>query len=317
VIYWGLAAAITLASFAIVACVASIAMALLAPVIARRVAGQAAGLRAAELFRARALPAAAGFFAAFAIVLPVFLWFEPRNTQEPVATTLAVAAAFGAFLLARGAWRGVLAWRATRRLAHEWRCRGSRVHSLDLPLPAFVIDEPYPLVAVVGFWRPQLFISARVLRACSPDEVRAMALHECAHVAARDNIKRFVLRVCPDLVPASRELDALWANAAEEAADAAAAAARPDLRLDLAHALVSVARLAPAARRPMTVSAFYAGGSIDARVRRLLEPAEPKEPWRLSLRTASLVIGAATIMLAVTFGPALHDAFESLIAFLP
>ncbi len=316
-IYWRLATALTLASFAVVVCLASIAMAVLVPALARSLAGQAAACRAAELFRVRMLPASAGLFAAFGIILPTFLWFEPADTQEPVATMIAVAAAVGAVLLARGVWRGVLAWRATRAMARDWRHRGHRIHSLDLSLPVFVIDEPYPMVAVVGFWRPELFISVHVLRACSADEVRAMAMHECAHVAARDNIKQLLLRVCPDLLPANRGLDALWTNAAEEAADAAAAAARPDLRLDLAQALISVARLAPSVRRPMPVSAFYSGAGIDARVRHLLHPAEPQAPSRFSTSTVSLALAAAAILVAVASGPALHDALESVIRLLP
>lgn len=316
-IYWRLAAAITFASVAVIACAASLASALMAPAIARRIDGRAPAWRAAGLFGWRVLPSAAALVAAFGIVLPLFLWFEPSDTQESLATTLAMAGAAGALWLARGAWRAVLACRATRALARAWRARGRRLDTSDVAVPVFVIDERYPMVAVVGFRRPELFISARVLRACSPDEVRAMILHECAHVAAHDNIKRFVLRACPALFSANRAIDTEWAYASEEAADAAAARSHPGLRTDLAHALVRVARLATVVHPPLPASALYLGGSIESRVRRLLDPVEPQTPPCFPIAAASLAVVVATIIAAAASGRPLHDAIEAVVSFLP
>jgi Zn-dependent protease with chaperone function len=317
VIYWRLAAAITFASFAAIVCGASVVSALTAPAIARRVNERAPASRAAGLFAMRLLPSVAALFGAFGIVLPMFLWFEPSDTQESVATTLTVVGAAGALLLARGVWRAVRAWRATRALARAWRLRGRELDTSDVPVPVFAIDETYPMVAVVGFRRPELFISERVLRACSADEVRAMVVHECAHIAARDNIKRFVLRACPRLLRANRALDRLWAHATEEAADAVAARSRPGLGTDLAHALVTVARLATAAHRPVPASALYLGGNIESRVRRLLDPAEPQTVRRVHVSAASFTVVVATIGAAVTFGRPLHGAIEAIVKFLP
>jgi hypothetical protein len=317
VIYWQLAAAITFASFAAIACVVSLASRLMTPSIARRVEHRTPVSRAAGLFGLRVLPYATGLFAAFGIILPMFLWFEPSDTQEPVATTLAVAGAAGALWLSRGACRAMLGWRATRTLARGWRTGGRRLETFDVSVPVFAIDETYPLVAVVGFRRPELFISRRVLRECPPDEVRAMVLHECAHIAAADNMKRLVLRACPDLWPATPALETLWARAAEEAADAAAAASRPALRIDLAQALVRVARLATGAHRPLPASAFYLGGSIESRVRRLLDPAEPETSAGLPVPAMSAVFALGTILTIIAFAPALHDAIEAVVGFLP
>jgi Zn-dependent protease with chaperone function len=316
-IYWRLAAAIGFASFAVIVCVASVVSALAARLVARRVAGRAAASRAAELLTVRLLPSAAGLFGAFGLVLPVFLWFEPSDTAEPLAKTLAALGTIGAVWLIRGAWRAALAWRATRTLAREWRVRGRRLELSDERVPVFAIDEAYPIVAVVGFRRPALFISERVLRACSPSEVRAMMLHECAHVRARDNIKRVALRACPTLFAADHRLDALWSHAAEEAADAAAGRLVPGLRTDLAHALVTVARLATVTASPLPASALYLGGSIESRVRRLLGPAAPHPPRRVHMATALLVLVIGTIAAAAVFGRALHDTLEIVIAALP
>ena len=314
---WTLAAALTLGSLAAVAAVMSAAIALVAHPLGRRVARTAPSDRASWFFALRMLPLASGAFVAYAIVLPTFLWFEPADAREAIAPSLALAALAGAWLSAAAARRAVAAWRATRALAHTWRAHGVRLASLDAPLPVYAIDEDYPIVAVVGFRRPELFISRTVLRACSDDELRAMVRHECAHVAAHDNLKRFALRASAGTLPGTRALDALWASAAEEAADAAAAASRPDVSADLAQALIRVARLAVKAPRPLAVSAFYSGGSIDARVRRLLECPCATAPHgsRIALAVLALVAGAAATALA--FAPSLHHGLEALVRSLP
>jgi Zn-dependent protease with chaperone function len=317
VIYWQLAAAITFASFTAIVYAVSLAFRWAAPAIACRVEERTPVSRATGLFGLRVLPYATGLFAAFGIVLPMFLWFEPSDTQEPLGATLAVAGAAGALWLSHGACRALRSWRATRTLAREWRSSGRRLDTFDVPVPVFAIEERYPLVAVVGFLRPELFISQRVLLECPPDEVRAMILHECAHIAAADNIKRLVLRACPDVWPATPALETLWARAAEEAADAAAAASGPALRLDLAQALVRVARLATGAHRPLPASAFYLGGSIESRVRRLIDPTEPATSAGVPVLLISVLLAISALVAVTASAPALHDAIEAIVRTLP
>jgi hypothetical protein len=317
VIFWQLAAAITFASFAAVVCAVSLASRMAAPAITARVDRWTPDSRAAALFLLRVLPYATGLAVAFAVVFPMFLWFEPSDTQERVAATLAGGAVAGALWLARGGYRAIRAWSATRTLARRWRTEGQRLDTFEVSVPVFAIDEAYPLVAVVGFRRPELFISRRLLLECTLEELRAMVLHECAHIAAADNIKRLVLRACPDLWPATPALETCWARAAEEAADAAAAASRPTLRIDLAQALVRVARLASGAHRPLPASAFYLGGNIESRVKRLLDAAEPTTASALPVPLLSAVFGFGTILALMVFAPALHDAIEAIVKFLP
>jgi hypothetical protein len=315
---WTLAAVITLTAFALVAAAASLLVRLAAPAIARRLEGEAPSSRAAIFFRLRVLPAAAAFVMAFGIALPVFFWFEPADTRETVAGTLIVTGSIGFALLARAAARGTAALRATARLRRDWLHRGRRLEGFDTPLPVYAIDEAFPAVAVIGFARPALFIADRVVRECTADEVRAMVRHECAHVSVHDNLKRLLIRACPDL-PAGL-LDRAWACAAEEAADAAAAAEQPGCALDLASALIRVARLAPVAPAPAIMSAFYGGGSIESRVRRLLEdrPAAARAGIPRSMRRilAAALVGllASTVALAA---PAMHQAMESIVSVLP
>lgn len=313
--FWLLAATIVFSVFAVMAAATSVLVAALAPRAAQRLERYSPQSRAAMLFRIRMLPAAVAALVAFGITLPVFLWFEPRESGESVSRTLSVIGIAGASLLVRGAWRAASAWRATRRVRRGWQARGRRIELFDAPLPVFAIEEAFPTVAVVGVARPALFIAERVLRECSSDEVRAMLHHECAHVTKRDNLKRFVMRACPDFVGA--DLDRAWASAAEEAADAAAVARNPGFAVELAQALIRVARLAPAAQTPALASAFYLGGSIEARVRRLVDAGDAPDvarPFGAAAIGAAVLCAAAVI--ALTAGD-LHQFMEGLVRHLP
>ena len=313
--FWLLTAAVALGVFAALAAIGSLAVSLAVPAVTRRYDRYAPAACAAGLFRLRMLPAAVAAFVAFAIVLPVFFAYEPRQTDEPVPALLGGLALVGAGLLFRGAWRASAAWRATRRVARDWHRRGRRLQTFDSPLPVYAIEEAFPTVAVIGVARPALFIAERVLRECPDDEVRAMLHHECAHVAKRDNLKRFLMRACPDFLGA--DLDRAWARAAEEAADAAVVEAAPAYALELAQALIHVARLAPSPEAPALASAFYVGGSIESRVRRLVQPAPARQARLPVARAVAVTAALAGAGMAAATGPALHRVVETLVHSLP
>lgn len=317
--FWVDGAVITLSSFALVAAATSILIGLAAPALARRLERYSPAARAKLLFRLRVAPAALAAFCAFGIALPVYVVFEPRdNSEEVFARTLVAAAFAGAILIGRGAWRAAAAWRATASLRHGWQARGRRLDAIDAPVPVFAIDESFPTVAVVGFSRPALFIAERVLRECTADEVRAMILHEYAHIMQRDNLKRLLMRACPDILWRDGTLDRAWSSAAEQAADAEAVAANPGFALALAQALIRVARLAPRASTLQAASAFYLAGSIESRVRHLLEPAQslpdPSRPLGCVLACTAV---AAAAGFAVLGASAIHAFMETAVNLLP
>jgi hypothetical protein len=86
--------------------------------------------------------------------------------------------------------------------------------------------------------------------------------------------------------------------------------------MDLAQALVRLARLAPGAL-DAPVSAFYAGGSIESRVRLLLEPPEavarPRSHAWVLATAASMAFAFAFLLL----GPIVHQAMEAIVRLLP
>ncbi|HXH07969.1 MAG TPA: M48 family metalloprotease, partial [Vicinamibacterales bacterium] len=184
-------------------------------------------------------------------------------------------------------------------------------------LPVRIVADAFPTVAVVGVIAPRLYIADSVLAACPAAELRAVIAHEQAHVAARDNLKRFLMRICPDAVWVRAAIERAWAEAAEECADAAATSGSLACPLDLAQALVRVARLAAGADRPALASALYPGGSIESRVRRLLAgAAEPEAPGRI----ATLSTAAAAALLAgagAGCAPMLYQMVEAAVRALP
>jgi Zn-dependent protease with chaperone function len=142
------------------------------------------------------------------------------------------------------------------------------------------LDHSFPIIAVVGAAHPRLFIANHVLESLSEEELAAAIAHEYGHLAARDNFKRSVMRVSRAallLIPCGTSLDRAWSEASESAADEHAAQQSSFVALNLASALVRIARMIPKGQRqviPASVSAFLAGEDspgVKVRVRRLVE----------------------------------------------
>ena len=149
-----------------------------------------------------------------------------------------------------------------------------------------------------------LFIAERVLRECTTDEVRAMVRHECAHVTQRDNLKRFLIRACPDLLGRGGTLERAWSNAAEEAADARAVAGDPGFARRTGPGADSCRPPGPSSSPLQLASAFYLGGSIESRVRQLLEPNQSlPDPSRPLGCVMALTMAGAFAVLVVLGAP--------------
>jgi Zn-dependent protease with chaperone function len=312
--------AVVLVAFAAAVVPASLLTALLWPAVMRMAGQSSAAARARLLYALRALPVALG---ATAGVLAAAAWwrFEPRHTTEPLGVTLGAAAGVGLALVLLALRRGIRAFWAGRALARAWTSHGTRVQVPGIALPTYRIAHRWPVVCVVGALRPRLFVAEAVLDACTPEELASVAAHESGHVAARDNLKRLAARFLPDVLPclaAGRALEKAWEGTSEAAADARAAAARPTGSLDLAAALLRVARLARGGTWvELPAPALLDGGSVAPRVERLLSN-EPEAGGRGRLLAAwALVLALPAAILAVSRDPsvlsAVHRAAETLV----
>lgn len=272
-----------------------------------------AATRANLLFAFRIFPPASAIACVLALFAPAYVAHEPRLTTEVVSFKLAALAFLSVVGVALAIWRGLMTLRATRRLVADWLSHAEPVRIDNISIPAYRVKHRFPVVAVVGSIRPRLFIAEQVFAALSDKEVRAVVAHEAGHLAARDNLKRALVRACRDvlmLVPCGRSLDSAWAESAEAAADEYAARSRGSLgALDLAEAMIKIARLVPAgAKSTMPAGAFLVDGVNDGgvarRVHQLAELAavdNQRKPHRELFSGLIMCTLPCCVSLAITF----------------
>jgi Zn-dependent protease with chaperone function len=316
-------ALVLLAAFFLSSVATSLLAYLTAPLVVRARPAGSAARRAGALALFRLLPAAAAVAITLFVLGPGYFEHEQRGELEGASYALLLLAAGGTFLLLESAARIARALRPTSALRRSWIAQGER---LDMPaagMPAFALDLAFPLVAVLGVLRPRLFISRAVLRGCTGAEFAAILEHERAHVRGGDNIVRLLMEASPDLLASTRLQPVIadaWHAAVEHRADDAAAR-----KLDLASALVKVARLASSAPpMPLPASALYHGEGRDVigeRVRRLVAaPARDARPrWVAVIACSAATIGALVATAALTGAASrlAHNVLEIAVSKLP
>ena len=232
---------------------------------------QPASTTSRRLFHLRVAPAVAATAVAWVGIPIAFSLWEPAGKVEPVGPAALALAVAGAALIASSFWRLTMALRETQRI-HRSLVDATRASLPASPLPAFVIDSRFPIVALVGLFVSRLFVARTVVEACDAGELRAVVAHEQAHAGARDNLRRLLMAAAPDALawlPVGAGMMREWGAMAELAADETAVSHFPD-RLNLASALVKVARLATTPPAALPASTLYRGEPIAERVHRLL-----------------------------------------------
>lgn len=280
----------------------------------------------------RLMPAGAALALTLLVLGPGYFAHEQRAYAEGSGAALFALAAGGLALLLWSAARLAHAARRASALRRAWLAQAAPIDLPGAGMPAYAIDLPFPLVAVLGIFRPTLFVSRVVLGTCSPAEMASIVEHERAHVRRRDNAVRLLMDAAPDLLGLTRlpaAVAAAWHRAVEQRADDAARR-----RLDLAAALVKIARVAGAAPgvahaaaaapgRDLPASALYRGESaalIGDRVRRLVDGRPDAHPARAAaIRAAAAAVGAVITGLALTGAAsrAAHAVLEVTVSRLP
>lgn len=283
-------------------------------------------VRGQVLFGLCILPATVALVVVSVFVIPGYLRHEPAESGEVVSGKLGFIAIAGMLGVLVALYRFLKSWLVTRRLTSNW-LRDSveiRLPGIDLPIRRF--RHQFPVIAVVGILSPKMFVAEQVLELLDQKELAAAANHEYGHLRANDNLKWTFVRVCRDLLilPIGKSMDREWAENAESAADAYAANSGRSTALDLASALVKIARIVPAHTTPaMPAGAFFVeehNADITSRVRRLVHFSSEQYPIRrsrvLGLATASYLWIALLAILAVLplLDPGIlsstHDAVE-------
>ncbi len=276
--------------------VASIATTVLWHLLAKTAATWRARTRVNLIFLLRVTPLAAAIAFIFAFVLPAFVVFEPTSTGETVGLKLTIIALISVFGIAAAFGRIFASWWRTRRLIGEWMRLSEPVSIEGVQIPAFRLRHPFPVIAVVGVVRPQMFVAEQILSELDESELAAAIAHECGHISTHDNLKRIAMRICGDLLvfPLGKTLDRVWADSAESAADEYAAN-RGGRRsaLNLASALIKVGRITPREKAwAMPMGAFLLDaedGSLAERIDRLLQIADATETAASESRAANAI----------------------------
>jgi hypothetical protein len=290
-----------------------------------RAAGRMRASSAARfLLAVRFLPCAFASLAVAALCVPSYLWLEPGEASEelsiPCFAAAALCVAIWTISIARGA-RAV-----ARSLRYLGECRNS-ARELDLPacpLTGWVTNGGGHSIGLAGIFRPRVIVGRDILGVLSPEQLDSAIRHECAHSASRDNLKKLMIHLVPDVLPFVRarftDVDRSWARFAEWAADDRAAAGDARRSLSLAGALVAVARMGiPAPTVPLMTSLVAQPGELSVRVHRLLEPRPDSgdSSWRMPLVGAGVALAALFIAMfaAIKFGPltlaAVHELLEN------
>jgi hypothetical protein len=269
------------------------------------------------LLSLRLLPLGAAAFMVLGICVPSYLWFEQTAAPERLGVACLIVAGLGACLWAISIERSVRACRTSARYLRDCRNIGRETRFPGESSPVCVVEGAASFLGLAGIVRPQVVISRDVVSALSASQLAAALRHEHAHLVSRDNLKRLLVLLAPDVVPFIHgfgPLERAWVRFAEWAADDRAVEGDSRRSLSLAAALVRVARIGS---RPHALASCLIddGAGLSARVDRLLNPAPAvREPARLL--TGAMVL-VAVCVLAVVLRPSTlnsgHQLLERLI----
>jgi Zn-dependent protease with chaperone function len=149
--------------------------------------------------------------------------------------------------------------------------RGLLAASRPAPgLDAHVVASDVPLSVTAGLWRPTVFLSSGLLGALRHPVLDVVIAHERGHVARRDTLRSLIVAALSwvHLPWTRRRLLEDLALAQEEACDDLAVGAVGS-RVVVADAIVAVERLLGGTAP--TLAAGFTGGTVSARVERLLQ----------------------------------------------
>jgi beta-lactamase regulating signal transducer with metallopeptidase domain len=251
-------------------------------------------------------------FAAGAVVLlltmPSFLYLEPHAVEEAIGLGGLAMALCGAGVIVVGFVSAVAAWWRASRFVHACTANSRRLDA-GVGVPAFEVSCAAPALLVSGVYRPRLLVSGRAAELLSPSEMEVAIRHEMAHVRGRDNLKKMVLRFCafPFLAALERE----WLMAAEMAADDAAVTDQRTA-LDLASALIKIARASAGAPAPELAMSLVPekGARLSVRVQRLLTWQRPVSARSPHWRKIAVLAGLAAVLVVVNYSWVLAQMHE-------
>lgn len=272
-------------------------------------------VRTGTLVVIRLFPAAASLLITLVLFVPAHWITETRDAKESFGATIYLLGFAGVFLMARACRRAAALASADRRLR-----AGEQASAI---LPQVRQADGVPGLALAGLFRTRILIGRQVAAALTAAELEVAIAHELAHGAAVDNLKRWAFHCAPDLFGVSgraRRLEREWHAAAESVADARAVGGSPRRAVDLASALVKVARFTidPQETARPAWSTFNDPLLLKRRVEDLVSAvpdAAPSRPGRAAAVAACIVTAVA--LLVPSAAGTIHALTEAAVSWLP
>jgi beta-lactamase regulating signal transducer with metallopeptidase domain len=251
------------------------------------------------LFALRILPMVMAVLAVLGLCAPSYLWLEPGRSTEEIGIFCALFASLGLLSWVISIQRVLAAMSGTARYMRRCRREGRTGKLAGETSPVLMLEGNAAVLAIAGVVHPQLVVSARVVRDLTADQMDAACRHERAHQISRDNLKRLVILMAPDVFPFAQgfaQVERSWAKFTEWAADDYAVQGDSRRALSLASALVAVARMNSKPRLPALIASLMADNhDLSERVDRLLH--DQPAPTKSLNSMLPGVAGALTLLL--------------------
>jgi Zn-dependent protease with chaperone function len=280
-------------------------------------------LHADWLLLVRLFPAAAAGLFVSIVFLPAHLRFEPSDSDESFGRLVLTLFGLGAAIIWRAAARAAAVAGAALRTNRA-------VAALPSAIPAAGVRGAYEIeqfagLSLAGVFRTRILVGAEARRALTRDELDVALAHEHAHRASRDNVKRCAMFCAPDFfgwTSTARALEQRWRAEAECRADSRAVAGDERRAVQLASALVKVARLANGGRSRLASpvwSTFHEPMLLEARVRRLVsgEALNASSPRFTGSIVLTSVVALAWLGSSPAAAQQIHHATEAIVHLLP
>lgn len=313
---------LSLEAFFLVHLVLATVVTLIAPAAIRMARRLRPRLSARFLLALRLFPAGFALLIVIGLCVPSYLSFEPESTSEHVGYVCLGAAVLAGLGLGNSMNRAVRAGIRSRRYIQRSNRVGEKTLLAGESAPVWIVDGAGPILALAGIVHPRIIVSREVVSVLSTDQTMAAVRHERAHATSRDNLKRLLLVLAPDILPFVRtfgKLERAWAKSTEWAADDGAVAGNYRRSLSLAEALVRISRLSGAQQAPLLVTSIVGDRhDLSERVERLLATPSRENPRRaLRFLIVSITIALAGFITAAMLQPATlysgHRLLERLI----
>jgi Zn-dependent protease with chaperone function len=280
------------------------------PWLLARLSLTAPAARTDSILFLRSLPVSIAAAMTVLVFLPGWWRYEPADSGETASVLLLALAALSALPIVVGAVRAFRMFLRTRDRLLLWERRGRSSAAAGGPFSVVEVKSEDLALCVGGFLHPRIYASTEVVTFLEPEELEAALAHEVSHARRRDPLRLLWLGSCPDFLQLFR-FDRPWrrafARSSEFAADAGASHGNPEVALDLASALLKVARLrsfetraAEGVAEVAVSSAFSSPADLEARVEALANPAPEfalttpgVRPWMLAVALLALGVSGA------------------------